>query len=171
MVTDKQIALMHYYKAKTPPLSNQKIAKELGVSRNTVEKYLKMPKNAKVEQLLSKMQKNIDKDYQEAFEMITDDRVSGIIGKILTGFDDQETIKRLLGTERGIQTLNNILGTLMDKARAYKEFGFKTSIAELEKDNNIDEGYNDNYINTMQRETDKIEQDVTIYLDPASKPS
>jgi len=170
-LNNEQILQIQVYKKQNPPLSDVQISERMKISRASVIKYKNVQLDKKNKQILNSLEKAQQKQMVKLYEMVEDNRAVQIVDKIYNGINKQTTIDNLLTSERGIGVLNTIMGTLLDKAIKVQELNYKRQLAELGIQNNVDEGYNDNYIITMQKQSVKVLNSPESYIDPSSKPS
>ena len=135
------------------------IAEELEISEGVIYKKLRKYKN-----ILEKKKKEKDEEIADIIDQVQGPLPNEIADKIFKIVNNQENLE-LEFLERGIDPLNRILGTLLDKVIKIKELEQNKQIAE-ERDIQ-----NDNFFEAMQEAIGKISKtmDLNNLIDENSK--
>lgn len=145
--------IIEFYKSG---MRTEDIAKEIGVHPHTVRSRIKKYENM----LEKKLNEAYEEEADEIINQLKGEKPKNIIKKILNILDVEENL-RIEFLERGLDPLNRVLGTLMDKAiKLYEIDQQKQMFDEMESSQ-------DNFYTAMSAAIDKL-VDVDSMIDEAS---
>jgi uncharacterized protein YjcR len=145
--------IIEFYKSG---MRTEDIAKEIGVHPHTVRSRIKKYENM----LEKKLNEVYEEEADEIINQLKGEKPKNIIKKILNILDVEENL-RIEFLERGLDPLNRVLGTLMDKAiKLYEIDQQKQMFDEMESSQ-------DNFYTAMSAAIDKL-VDVDSMIDEAS---
>jgi predicted DNA-binding protein YlxM (UPF0122 family) len=145
--------IIEFYKSG---MRTEDIAKEIGVHPHTVRSRIKKYENM----LEKKLNEAYEEEADEIINQLKGEKPKNIIKKILNILDVEENL-RIEFLERGLDPLNRVLGTLMDKAiKLYEIDQQKQMFDEMESSQ-------DNFYTAMSEAIEKL-VDVDSMIDEAS---
>ena len=135
----KQIIAMH-----ADGMTYDEIADELGLHRNTIFNKVNKYKN-----LVEEHKQNQEQEIADLLQQLQGETPKEIVDKILRIMNNKENLE-LEYMERGLDPLNRVLGTIVDKALKLYEIDQKQQMAQ---DQEIAQ---DNFFNAMTKALDKL---------------
>jgi len=146
----KQIIAMH-----ADGMTYDEIADELGLHRNTIFNKVNKYKN-----LVEEHKQTQEQEIADLLQQLQGETPKEIVDKILRIMNNKENLE-LEYMERGLDPLNRVLGTIVDKALKLYEIDQKQQMAQ---DQEIAQ---DNFFNAMTKALDKL-TNVEDMVDDAS---
>lgn len=131
------------------------IADELGLHRNTIFNKVNKYKN-----LVDKHKETQEQEIADLLQQLQGETPKEIVAKILTIMNNKENLE-LEYMERGLDPLNRVLGTLVDKALKLYEIDQKQQMTQDQ------EVAQDNFFNAMTKALDRL-ANVEDLVDDAS---
>lgn len=138
-------------------MKTEDIAKEVGVHPHTVRSRIRKYENL----LESRLNEKYEEEAEDIINQLKGDKPKNIVRKILNILDVEENL-RIEFLERGLDPLNRVLGTIMDKAiKLYEIDQQKQMFDEMESSQ-------DNFYSAMSSAIEKL-IDVDSMIDENSR--
>jgi len=151
---EQNLEMIKLFKEGVPA---KEIAEKLDVHYHTVRKRIQKYQSM----MKQKIEAKIDSDIDEIIDQLQGQQPKNIVKKILDILDDDENLQ-LEFMSRGIDPLNRVLGTLIDKALKLYEIDQKRQMQDERSEEQ------DNFFNAMTEALERL-IDVDSFVDPDSK--
>lgn len=151
---EQNLEMIKLFKEGVPA---KEIAERLDVHYHTVRKRIQ----AYQSNLQAKIDAKIDSDIDEIIDQLQGDRPKSIVKKILGILDNDQNLE-LEFMSRGIDPLNRVLGTIIDKALKLYEIDQKRQTQDERSEEH------DNFFNAMTEALERL-IDTDSFVDPESK--